>query len=192
MSYWSVEDECIVARATEKNPCSKNQFLVWQGGELGDFVLELEFKIHGDDKRANSGIQIRSEIKEDGHAVGYQCDISRSSGPWLGTLYDEHTGRKALAQRGTRGVGLPGGKLENERFATAEEVLPENFDWDGWHTYRIEAIGNRFKLSIDGVEMCSFEDKDPEHFDPSGKLALQLHSGPPQTIWFRNITLYKK
>lgn len=192
MGFWSVEDGAIVARCTEDKPCPKNQFLVWQGGQPGDFVLELEFRIHGDNKKANSGIQIRSEIGEDGHAVGYQCDISRSEGPWLGTLYDEHTGRKVLAQRGTNGVGKPGGIVENERFATADEALPEGFDWDGWHTYRIEAVGNSFTLSIDGKVMSRFVDNDPEHFDSAGHVALQLHSGPPQTVWFRKIRLTGK
>src|SRR5688500_5963347 len=84
MSYWSVEDGAITARSSEAHPCTKNQFLVWQGGEIGDFELRLKFRIQGD-RTANSGIQVRSSIQPDGHAVGYQADIDRA-GQYAGAL----------------------------------------------------------------------------------------------------------
>ncbi|MDX1565745.1 MAG: DUF1080 domain-containing protein, partial [Phycisphaeraceae bacterium] len=98
MTYWSVRDGAITAESTPQKPCKKNQFLVWQLGELDDFELKLKFKISGS-KSANAGVQFRSAIQKDGHAVGYQADIDLA-GKWLGALYDELTGRKMLAKRG--------------------------------------------------------------------------------------------
>ena len=63
MSYWSVQDGTITAECTDTNPAKKNQFLVWQHGEIDDFVLRLKFRIEGP-PNANSGIQIRSEIDD--------------------------------------------------------------------------------------------------------------------------------
>ncbi len=39
MSYWSVEDGAITGKSTPKHPAQKNYYLVWQGGEVGDFDL---------------------------------------------------------------------------------------------------------------------------------------------------------
>jgi hypothetical protein len=101
MSYWSVKDGIITGRSTQENPCKSNQFLVWQLGDVDDFELKLKYRISGTD-RANSGIQIRSQVSEDGHAAGYQADIDRA-GRYAGALYDER-GRGMLAQRGQKTV----------------------------------------------------------------------------------------
>jgi hypothetical protein len=76
MSYWSVEDGAITAQSTKENPCTLNQFLVWQGGDVADFELKLKFRVTGNS--CNSGVQFRSRIKPNGLAVGYQADILES------------------------------------------------------------------------------------------------------------------
>lgn len=43
MSYWVVEDGAITAQSTKENPCTSNQFLVWQGGDVSDFELKLKY-----------------------------------------------------------------------------------------------------------------------------------------------------
>ena len=81
LSYWSVEDGAITAKSTEENPCHANQFLVWQGGEVADFELKLQFRL--ENNKGNSGVQFRSKIDERGRGVGYQADIL-PQGPWCG------------------------------------------------------------------------------------------------------------
>ena len=73
MSYWSVRDGAITAESTEANPCTSNQFLVWQGGDVADFELKVKFRLA--ENRGNSGIQFRSRIDPDGMGIGYQADI---------------------------------------------------------------------------------------------------------------------
>jgi hypothetical protein len=186
LGYWSVEDGAITARSTEAKPCKQNQFLVWQGGDVSDFVLQLKFRIQGPPE-ANSGIQIRSKIHPDGHAEGYQADIDRA-GKYLGSLYDEHTPREMLASRGQRTVILEDGKRETET-KTDADALFKTVNLDAWNDYRIEARGNRITLRINGKQTAEVIDRQPGEFDAAGKLALQLHSGPPTTVQFKEIRL---
>lgn len=102
MSYWSVEDGAITAKITPEHPLKRNYYLVWQGGQLGDFQLILRHRVIAKES-VNSGFQFRSEmfdgdIKQD--CRGYQAD-NQSQTPWLVRLYDEW-GRHDLALRGEK------------------------------------------------------------------------------------------
>ena len=55
---WSVRDGVIHGETTEENATKGNTFLIWQGGDLGDFELRLSFRCTADN---NSGIQYRSQ-----------------------------------------------------------------------------------------------------------------------------------
>ena len=70
---WSVEDGSIVGRTKAESPIANNTFLIWKGGELDDFRLELDYKIDG----GNSGVQYRSKVLDPGKWIvgGYQADI---------------------------------------------------------------------------------------------------------------------
>ncbi|MEM6278041.1 MAG: DUF1080 domain-containing protein [Verrucomicrobiota bacterium] len=188
MSYWTIEEGAITATASDENPCTKNQFLVWQGGEPSDFTLRLEFRLEGGPK-ANSGVQVRSQLDETGHAVGYQVDISQPSAPWLGALYDEH-GRKMLAARGESTVIQPDGTLEKSSLDSAAVAI-ESYREKDWNQYEIRAKGNRITVSLNGHVTSRIEDLQEEERELSGLLALQLHSGPPMKIQFRRIVLWE-
>ncbi|MAF67239.1 MAG: dehydrogenase [Planctomycetes bacterium] len=105
----------------------------------------------------NSGIQFRSETLEGGDVRGYQADI----GPgWWGKLYEEH-GRALLVA--TEGDGF--------------------IEADGWNTYEILAVGQRVRTVINGQACVDLEDPDGV---PRGIVALQVHSGGPTEVRFRN------
>lgn len=185
VSYWSVKDGVIIGQSTEENPCTKNTFLQWTDGKLDDFELKLEFRLSGTEQ-ANSGIQFRSQVEPDGHVVGYQADMDRS-GKWLGGLYDER-GRGSLAVRGQSTV--VNGPKDMEKTSKGDgDKLAEKINLDGWNEYHIIARGNQLTLKINGETMCTVTDEDKANRDLDGVLALQLHSGPPMTIEFRNIQL---
>ena len=59
--YWSVKDEAIVAEPSCEKPTG-TIYLVWQGGEVGDFMLKFESKGTGN---VNGGIQYRSYLTAD-------------------------------------------------------------------------------------------------------------------------------
>lgn len=189
MSYWTVEDGAITATASEENPCTKNQFLVWQGGEIDDFVLRLQFRVEGGPK-ANSGIQVRSKVQEDGHAVGYQVDISQPDAPWLGAIYDEH-GRKMLASRGEKTLVTASGELQKESLSESAEAAIASYRAGEWNSYEIRGKGNRISVKLNGELTAVVTDQQEEERELSGILALQLHSGPPMKVQFKEIYLRK-
>ncbi len=185
MSYWSVQDGTITASATQEHPVTKNQFLVWQYGQLDDFELKLSYRITGT-PAANSGIQIRSRVAPDGHAVGYQADIDLA-GRYAGALYDEH-GRAMLAERGQKTIISANGDKTHIPLGDADALMT-NIKKDDWNDYHIIACGGHIVLKINGKITAEVFDNDEKNRDLSGVLALQLHSGPPMTVQFKDIRL---
>ena len=99
MSYFSVEDGAITGTTTKDHNPPYNQFIVWQGGEVGDFELKFKFRIFG--AKSNSGMQFRSTVKENGLVHGYQADMD-GAGKFLGGIWDEYGTRRSLAGRGEK------------------------------------------------------------------------------------------
>jgi hypothetical protein len=187
MSFWSVENGAITGTITEAHPTDRNHYLVWQGGALADFELTLEHRILSPHK-VNGGFQFRSEmfdgdIPDD--CRGYQVDNNTQT-DWQVRLYDEF-GRHTLAWRGERTVFTPDGEKVTNALAKLTE--PAHFRMEDWHTYRLRCVGPRLTLFVDGVLVAEVVDYDPAQQDLDGILALQLHSGPPMTVQFRNITV---
>jgi len=185
MSYWSVTDGAITARSTKQNPVKSNQFLTWQLGELDDFELKLKYRISGT-QAANSGIQIRSRVEADGHAIGYQADIDMA-GRYAGALYDERA-RGMLAQRGQKTIIGSDGKMTHSPLGDSDALM-NNIKKDDWNDYHIIAQGIRIVLKLNGNVTAEVVDGDSKNRDLSGALALQLHSGPPMTVQFKDIQL---
>ena len=183
MSYWSVKDGAITAESTEANPCTANQFLVWQDGEVADFELKLKFRLAGN--RGNSGIQFRSKISPEGRGVGYQADILPSGG-WLGALCDENTGRETLvAPNGHKTVIDADGKRTTSRLGDPVKLKKVG----EWNDYHIMARGKHIILRVNGQESAEVIDNETGHFKLKGILALQLRSGPPMKVQFKDILL---
>ena len=186
MSYWSVRD-AITGESTPGHPCTSNQFLVWQGGDVEDFELKLKFRVNGNG--GNSGVQFRSVIKENGLAVGYQADIFKS-GPYLGGVCDElHTrkGPELLTANGKKTViDATGNRTATDLVKQAVMKPPGE-----WNDYHIFAKGHHIILAINGVECSELIDNEKDHFDLRGILGLQLRSGDPMTVQFKDISIRK-
>jgi hypothetical protein len=157
---WKVEDGLIVG---DSSGLAHNEFLA-TSRRYSDFELRLEFKLR--DGKGNSGIQFRSKRVPGSHEVsGYQADIGET---YWGCLYDESRRNKVLAP------------------APAElkaALMP-----DDWNRYRIRAVGNRIILELNGVKTVEYVESD-ETIARSGIIALQVHSGPPLRVEFRNLRI---
>jgi len=183
MSYWSVTDGAITAQSTEANPCTSNQFLVWQGGDVADFELKAKFRLV--ENRGNSGIQFRSRIDSEGMGIGYQADIL-PDGPWCGALADEYTGREPLmVPNGHKTVVEADGNRTCTRIGEPVSLRKPG----EWNDYHIIARGHQMILKVNGRVSAEFIDNDEKEFDASGILALQLRSGPPMKVQFKDILL---
>ncbi len=184
---WRVEDGTIVGQTTAEKPLKHNSFLIWKGGEVEDFELRVEYRIHS----GNSGIQYRSWQEPDsvGKWVvgGYQADIEAGA-RYTGILYGERF-RGILALRGQKTVVGQNHKPKVvEQFAESDK-LQDAMKPDGWNEYRIVAKGCHFIHEINGQKMVEVTDDDTEKRRQSGILALQVHQGPPMKVQFRNIRL---
>ena len=187
MSFWSVEEGAITAKITRRHPTKRNHYLVWQGGKLGDFELRLRHRILSPHD-VNGGFQFRSEMF-DGEIAddcrGYQVDNNTGT-DWLVRLYDEF-GRHTLAWRGERTVFGPTGEKTTTRLDAA--TGPAGFKLEDWHDYHLICRGPQITLKVNGRTVAEVVDNDPDQQDFSGILALQLHSGPPMTVQFKDIRL---
>jgi hypothetical protein len=186
-SYWAVEDGAITGRITKEHPCTVNQYLVWKGGELADFELKLKSRLNGE-SGINNGFQFRSRLLPDHDVCGYQMDNNLQT-PWLARLYDEY-GRHTLAWRGERATFDADGNRTVTKITEAEGAAW--FRLEDWHEYHLICVGPRITLRIDGRLVAEVEDDDARRRELQGILALQLHSGPPTVVQFKDIRLQER
>lgn len=196
-TFWKAEGGMIVAETTAANPLKENTFLIWRGGEPADFELKLEVRMSS----TNSGIQIRSQHVPPGGegrgAVagkwvlkGYQADIDFDN-RYTGMIYEER-GRGIVMQRGQTVHLAPDGTrrvIANlERNADELKALIKPGDWNHMH---IIARGHTLMNIVNGHLMGVLIDDDAKARAASGLLGLQLHTGAPMKIEFRNVYLKK-
>ena len=147
---YKVVDGTIVGSS---RPGVPNSFLVTEKN-YGDFILE--FDVRQDVGPTNSGVQFRSLSTPDfqnGRVHGYQADIDPSPRQWSGQIYEE-------AQRGW--------------FTTGEMNPPSKslYRFGEWNHYRIEAIGPRIRVWINGGPVADLIDDVTK----AGFFGLQVHS----------------
>lgn len=123
--------------------------------------FKLSFKVKLTPPAGNSGVQFRSEPFGDGQLKGPQADIGAG---WWGKLYEEH-GRELLAKEG------------GEKFVKQGE----------WNDYVIEAFEGNVRITING-NVCTDYLKD-DQLSRRGIFGLQLHSGPPQEVRYKELKL---
>ena len=189
LDFWSVEDGCITGRTTKEKPTKGNTFLVWQGGDVGDFEFTFKYKIVG----GNSGVQYRSKlVDEKGYVVaGYQADFEAGK-TYSGILYEEK-GRGILAQRGQKTVIKEGAAPNKPKVEVAGEVgksaeIQAKIKSEDWNDYRIVAKGGHLQHFINGVPTVDVTDETALGAK-KGILALQLHAGPAMVVQFKDLVL---
>jgi hypothetical protein len=185
--YWRVEEGALVGETTAANPLKTNTFMIWRGGEPANFDLRVEFRINS----TNSGVQYRSvEMPEAGRFVlkGYQADIDFAN-QFSGMLYEER-GRMFLAPRGTVGY-VPAEGPPSRTLATLEngEALKAFIKVNDWNQFQVIARGNVLMHVMNGHVMAAVVDDDAKNRSMKGLIGLQLHTGPPMKVEFRNIYL---
>jgi putative heme-binding domain-containing protein len=180
--FWSVKDGAILGQTTKDNPTNGNTFLVWQGGDVGDFIFKAKVRFAGN----NSGVQYRSELigkPEDFVVKGYQADLHPRA-EYFGMLYAEKW-RGIVARRFQRVVvgadGKP--KVVGEVGDKKQKLVGTD-----WNELTIVAVGNRQIHQVNGVTTMDLTDNHPEA-KRKGILALQLHAGAPMTVEFKDIRL---
>ncbi|MGI9517540.1 MAG: 3-keto-disaccharide hydrolase [Pirellulaceae bacterium] len=182
--FWSVVDGAIVGETTPDNPIERNTFLIWQGGDVDDFELRFKYRMTG----GNSGVQFRSEDKGEFSVAGYQADFDAGNN-YTGILYDEGGGRGILVQRGQEVTIDEKGEKKVTGTVCDEAEYVAGLNTGDWNEVVVTAKGNRLSHSINGITSAVLIDSEEGKAKSSGILALQLHTGPPMKIEFRDIEL---
>jgi len=186
---WSVEDNCITGQTNENITVDKNNYLIWEGGQLKDFELKAKFKLIG----GNSGIYFHSyertpDAKNSESLVGVQADFSADH-VWVGTIM-EYTLREKLAERGRKVViKADGTKVDAGSTGNPDELLKIYKD-NEWNDYHVIVRDNLIVLRINDVVMSEIRDYDKARL-VSGLLALQVHVGPPMKVQFKDVRIKK-
>lgn len=176
---YAVEDGAIVGRTSEG---SRNSFLCTMQ-DYSDFELEFEVRV---DPRLNSGVQVRSRLKEQTTGSGNNSRRGRVYGPQVeieGTGDDGKQAGYIYAEATGRGWLTPEDKLVPHKWMKDDE----------WNHYRVVVEGARFRTWINDEMVSDLVDEEIYRTHPSGFIGLQVHgiragSGPYEVAW-RNIRI---
>ncbi len=185
--YWRASGGLMTGEITPETIIRSNTFLIWRGGEPGDFELKVDYRIT---EGGNSGINYRSVVVPDAvtpsnrYAMrGYQCDIDGRN-RYTGNNYEEK-GRLFLAVRGQ--VTHVTGKRKPVVLSTLGDdkdllasIRPE------WNSVHLIVRGNVLSHCINGRLMATVIDDDPEGRKMTGRIGVQVHVGGPMRVDYRN------
>ncbi len=165
---FSMKKDCIVS-GDLNNPIPRNEFLATKR-EYTNFILRAECKLLGE--KCNAGIQFRTQRIPNHHEVkGYQADMSTGEdGGYWGKLYDESRRKKLLGETLNR-----------------QEMI-KSLNPDDWNQYEIRCEGKRIQLFVNGIQTLDYTEAD-KSIPQFGIIAVQIHSGPPNQAWYRNIKI---
>jgi hypothetical protein len=142
-----------------KSPGIKKNEFLRSHLTAGDFRLTLKIKLTPN--KENSGVQFHSEALPDGEMKGPQADVGLG---WWGKLYEEN-GRGVLSDN-----------------KSGEQVVKP----DEWNDYEIIADGTHVKTFINGKPCVDLNDPN---ISRHGIFALQIHSGGPMEVRFKDLKL---
>ena len=179
--WWYVEDGAMTAQSTKEKPCKKCNYIIWKGGEPGDFELRTKFKLVG----GNSGIQFRSQRRPDWDTYGYQADLDAEN-QWTGCLYEHARGK--VGGIGEKTVIDENGKKTITEIGKKEDLL-KTFKKNDWNEYAVIANGPEIKLLINNVLVCHVIDNQKGKAAAKGIIGLQIHPGPPMKVQFKDIRI---
>ncbi len=162
---WRIEDGAIVGGSLDTT-VPRNEFLSTVK-HFGDFELKVKFKLLGDKKNANAGVQFRTMRIPDHHEVsGYQADVGQH---YWGALYDESRRKRVLAQ-------------------PAKELIDKIVKHEDWNYYKIRAEGPRIRLWLNETLTVDYLEKD-DAIERTGIIALQIHGGAKATAHYKDIVI---
>jgi len=150
---------------------ANKKFFLLTEKQYADFVFEAEVRMP--EGKSNSGIMFRCH-KKPNRVWGYQAEVDTSERKWSGGLYDE----------GRRGWLHPNRKKPQTVDAFRKKA-DGSFKRLGWNKYRVECVGDRIRIWVNGVMTTDFRDSA----DAGGHIGLQHHGEKGQLYRFRNIRI---
>jgi hypothetical protein len=211
---WRVEDGAIVAESTAARRVGST-FIIWRGGEPGDFELKLEIRADSD---IHSGVFYRGMVgpappRPPSTARSSAAAANRPAPPPLAVPADprwnvigygldfdyaaDNDGNvqdttRSETQIGWRGhvVRMEPGKRPRSIGSLGDRDAMKAFVKTGdWNQLHIIARGHTLTHIVNGQVMAVLIDDDPAARRSAGVIALQIEQYGTGRIWFRNIWL---
>ncbi|WP_247237379.1 family 16 glycoside hydrolase [Telluribacter sp. SYSU D00476] len=177
---FAVEDGAIVGRTKEGSP---NSFLSTRQ-KFSDFELELDVMV---DSVTNSGIQIRTRVKQVTTGKGHDQRAGRVYGPQV-EMQRNH-------RPGTPTTGLIYGEALGTGWLSSPEKIQNGHHYlnnEGWNRLRIVAKGPRIQTWLNGQPIEDLTNEAVYKTNPEGFIGLQMHGidgkGPYLMKW-KNIRI---
>ena len=163
LDWFRIEEEAIVGGSLEKT-IPRNEFLC-TNQRFTSFELRFQTRVLGE--QTNAGVQFHTErILGDHEVIGYQADIGE--GYW-GGLYDESRRNRVLS-------------------SPAPTLIDSLIQPGAWIHYTVRAEGSRSQLYIRGHKTVDYTEEQTD-IPLTGRICLQIHSGPPGEVWYRDIRI---
>jgi hypothetical protein len=214
---WKVENGAITAESTAERRVGST-YIIWRGGEPGDFELKLEIKADSD---IHSGVFYRGKVGANpprtppaGRTGGAPSTAAPRPQPtfavpadpkWNVTGYSldfdhprdndgniQDTGGRAETQIVWRGhiVRMEEGKRPRSIGSIGDrEALMEKIKLGDWNALHIIARGNQITHIVNGQVMAILIDDDMALRKMKGVIALQIEQYGAGRVSFRNIWL---
>ncbi|HIL71665.1 MAG TPA: DUF1080 domain-containing protein [Verrucomicrobia bacterium] len=183
-SAWTVKDGMIVGDGDKGRG-----YLTYRNKEIADLEIKFSYRFPG---KGNSGLSIRAreDKTHQRHFQSYHADLGHVGiGKEILGAWDFHTpGRREHACfRGDRLVIDKQDKPIVTRIDGA--VTQEDIRKGEWNTVHVIAIGNHFKMYINGKPASEFTENLPkEKRLDKGMIQFQLHD-PGMLVHFKDIRL---
>ena len=186
---WRVENGVLIGETTPEKTIKHHTYLIWKDGIVADFELRLQFKVTG--KRANSGVQYRSEDLGDHLVAGYQCNLMANRPTATAVLEEMKRGRGGhLAELGQQVIFHHDGRrqvvMDDKKLA---DTIAHSFKKNDWNELVIRAQGHRLQHWLNGHLAIDTVDNDAKRSAARGILAFQLHTGPSMKLELKQIQL---
>ena len=212
---WKVENGAITAESTAQRRLGTT-YVIWRGGEPGDFELKLEIKADSD---IHSGVFYRGKVgpapPRPGGAgrAGTATSAARpqptfavpADPKWNVTGYSldfdydrdndgnvQDTSGRSETQIVWRGhvVRMEAGKRPRSIGSLGDrDALMSKVTQGEWNALHIIARGNQLTHIVNGQVMAILIDDDPDSLKTRGVIALQIEQYGSGRISFRNIWL---
>lgn len=163
LDYWEVPENNIwwsmdAGTLWAKSDADKKGSILWTKKKYKDFVVQMDFKFG--EGTIDSGIFMRGDDEKNP-----QIQIGES-----GSLKRDMTASPYVPKQG---------------YPVEGEGIKELLKMNDWNTIKAMAIGNTYKVWLNGMEVMNYT---LENANLEGPIGIQLHPNREMSIQFKNIS----
>jgi hypothetical protein len=177
----------------------KHSYYLCSEKQYDNFELSLKVKLRGNEILRNAGVSFRaSRIPNTTHVGGYQADIGYAE-PGVITMFSDDTPKDMENPYPLWGILVDEFRPDTSRYTPGKapvllleipdrELVERTVDADGWNEMKILANGPNIQISLNGVVLLTYSEQ--EKWVPNeGRIGLQIHSGQPYEVLYKDIWL---